>query len=254
MVSPRPALVRVVIRAVLIGTILQVPAVTSAYETDIHFTFTMFLAELAGFSQTEAFEIAKYDQGVDDDPATQPMQDISSTGTQRRAAYHFVNQARVTELRARAAECAVSGQPPRSHRMGTFFHALEDLYSHRSFGPALGHLTAGHAADKPWYNPGGMVQMAEGKFNELLSLRLCVAMTGARRIQAEKRFAPAKALLEGWAQREYNLGTVSDDQGPERWAEFQKRLYAERFGVYTGYWAQYRDWKLAQDRNSWREQ
>jgi hypothetical protein len=256
MLARRAAAVRAGARVLLIAAIVQTPPVVRAYEFDVHFTFTMFLAELAGFTEQEAFEIASHDQGIDDNPATQPMSDITSTGGDRRARYHFVSRLRQAELRTGASECAPPRPPSRWDRMGTFFHAFEDLFSHRNFGPAVGHLTAGHSPDKPWYDPGAFVQMAQGKFDELRAFRsFCGGSTDARAAQAAQAFAQAKGILEAWAQQEYQLGTVSDDQGPERWAELRKRLYGARLSAYTGQWVQsYRAWKEAQVRRSWREQ
>src|SRR5437867_3234971 len=59
-----------------------------AYEAQVHFGITMWVAELRGFSEAEAYEIAKHDQAVDDDPETEPFWDWDSAGIRSRSEYH----------------------------------------------------------------------------------------------------------------------------------------------------------------------
>src|SRR5437867_11935506 len=74
-----------IIIVTLIGWVI--PA--HGYEHDVHLSLTMWLTEVAGFSTQEAYEIAKYDQATDDDPATQPLPTVlTGRGTDRREKYH----------------------------------------------------------------------------------------------------------------------------------------------------------------------
>ena len=78
----------------------------SAYEFPVHFTFTMWLAETAGFPEREAWEIAKFDQGTDEDPATEPsIYSIDPASVKRREDYHFPTARRLSQLQGLAQGC-----------------------------------------------------------------------------------------------------------------------------------------------------
>lgn len=224
-----------------------------AYEQPIHLTLTMFLAETAGFAELDAFDIAKFDQAIDDDPATDPLPTISDPGVTRRRLYHFVDRKRAEELRLRAMTCVPAGT--RFRRLGNYLHALEDLFSHRNYGAGVGHLFTWHAADKPWHDPGAVVQMAVGKFDALIAYgEACGGKSAAEVQRVRNAFSNVKTLLEAWAQQEYALGTVSDDQGPERWADLTKRLYGTHLTAYTARWEpMYSQWAATQAQNSWKD-
>ena len=77
------------IRGLSIALILILQLVLSvnkpvAYEENVHYELTRFLAVSAGLKDDIAFEIARADQGTDEDPATSPW---SYTA---RKMYHFV--------------------------------------------------------------------------------------------------------------------------------------------------------------------
>lgn len=233
---------------VLVLSLVAVRPVKS-YELPVHFTFTMYLAELAGFTEAEAFEIARYDQAIDDNPATSPMPQISSFGVERRSAYHFINNTRGNALRADAFACV--GAVGWLRRTGIYLHAQEDLFSHRTFGATAGHLTAGHSPDKPWYEPGAFVEMTNAKFQALSSLK---AACRRRAPLTNVRFSDVTSVIEAWAQQEYAVGTVGDDHGPERWEALTRRLYGSRLSAYTVYSTKtYQEWEALQERNSWNE-
>ena len=98
-----------------------------AYDKPVHLSFTMMLAERAGFAREDAFELAKYDQATDDDPATQPY----TRDTQQRRDYHFA-QDREREARRRAAfACNRQSWDVASYRAaGQYLHMIEDGFSH----------------------------------------------------------------------------------------------------------------------------
>jgi len=62
-----------VVAILTLSQILLLPAYSTAWETDVHLGLTRWLAEKAGFSPSQAEEIAWGDQGVDDEWATAPV-------------------------------------------------------------------------------------------------------------------------------------------------------------------------------------
>jgi len=122
-----------------------------AYEKDVHYDLTRYLALWAGFSEGEAEEIARANQDLDDNPATSPLPgpdfcpkrlplamlpspavlnvickddpEFQRMITAQRA-YHFVNGKRLEELRS-------SAFASRNLRiLGHYLHALQDVFSH----------------------------------------------------------------------------------------------------------------------------
>src|SRR5947207_9460388 len=78
----------------------------AAYDVAVHFSFTLWLAEMVGFREDDAFDLAKFDWGTDDDPNTTPLPYTPTAGaTKRRELYHFVNDARLNALRQTAEAC-----------------------------------------------------------------------------------------------------------------------------------------------------
>src|SRR5207253_1412285 len=124
--------------AVIISLGFVSPAQT--YERDVHLSVTAWLLELAGFQQDEAYEIAKFDQAVDDNPNMQPLWDLSGTGVRRRELYHFVNGSRLEDLKQNAYRCFPGKMTAKNYRdIGTFLHAKEDRYAHKDYDARLGH-------------------------------------------------------------------------------------------------------------------
>jgi hypothetical protein len=208
------------------------PAV--AYEFAVHFSLTMWLAETVGFSEAEAFEIAKYDQATDDNPLTHPFSDLhDSQGVRKRADYHFVGRIRLGELK-RGARCAKRGAMTalELERIGHYLHALEDSYSHKENGKRLGHLFSWHTPDKPWAKPGDFVAMVQGKFQALLLLGASCARRPRKPEQARAIFEESAPVLRQWIVDEFEAG-VDDPESPGRFEALARRLYRDRYGVYV---------------------
>src|SRR5262249_36642697 len=72
---------------------------TGLYEQDVHFLLTRTLALRAGFTPAEADEIARADQGVDENPRTSPFANVEA-----RRQYHFTSDARRAEMRESAVK------------------------------------------------------------------------------------------------------------------------------------------------------
>lgn len=131
------------------------------YEEDVHRDVTMALALAAGISQPVAARIGRADQWVDDNPATNPTQVFG--GEEPRALFHFTTAQRRGEMYAAFDR---SGSP---EDFGTFLHAEQDSYSHAGYGPATGHLLAGHAPDKTYNDPEKADRMALDTYTRLTS-------------------------------------------------------------------------------------
>ena len=115
-----------------------------AYEEDVHFILTIFLADQAGINEQIAYELAKYDQGTDDDPATEPFfgGGILSLGLTARTMFHFADVLRLNEMAVAAKKCDLK-------ETGQFLHTAEDHFSHAGYSSIWGHLTGGHRPDIP---------------------------------------------------------------------------------------------------------
>ena len=184
-----------------------------AYDKELHLTFTVVLAELAGFSEMEAIEIANFDQGTDEDPGTQPFKD-----SEARRLYHFVDSTRLEGMRRDALSCK-SGKLTQSQfrQIGQYLHALEDFHAHRGFGHRFGHLLEGHAPDRPWHDPGQFVSMVEAKFDALVRLMTRCSSASKTAEQARWDFSKVRGRLELWVEQESQAGVRGDEQSPSRW-------------------------------------
>lgn len=137
------------------------------YEDDVHRDLTVALAYAAGFSMKDAKIIGKWDQDVDDDPKTSPF-----AGVEARALYHFTTAQRRTDLwsmfewnATRNTEFAFYES---LRRLGVFFHADQDSFSHEGYGPGIGHALAGHAPDQTFNDVPKADRMARATFDRLV--------------------------------------------------------------------------------------
>lgn len=223
-----------------------------AYEEPVHLWLTAWLSDVAGFSSTEALEIAMYDQATDDDPKTNPL-GVGPDGVRRRADFHFVSGSRLHELERKARSC-YPGQmtPPQLQAIGQYLHALEDVYSHRSYGPRLGHAVTLHTPDKPWSNPAGFVEMVLAKFDAILALRSKCSIGSRSLREGQAEFARVRPLLDAWKDREYDAG-VDDPESPSRFDTLTRQLYGAKYDLYvTTYHSRYDEWRQRRAREGWR--
>jgi RHS repeat-associated protein len=172
---------------------------TGRYEEDVHRALTRVLALAAGFSDAHATRIAAADQGVDDNPQTNPLQAgwrDPFSGLPALQQYHFTTIGRRDQMwldfvniaTARAAEDALDA-------LGVFLHTQQDSFSHAGFGPTFGHVPKGiadaalqamsddasplvgdpripealHAVDKTYMRPQIADQMARNTFSYLVA-------------------------------------------------------------------------------------
>jgi hypothetical protein len=119
----------------------------------VHEGLTYVVARAAGFSTSQAATIARADQGVDEDPDTEPFSSHAA-----RRDYHFTTQGRRDQMWGAFASTG------SLKSLGVFFHAQQDSFSHAGFGPTKGHLSAGHAPDKTYTDPAKAFTMAANTY------------------------------------------------------------------------------------------
>jgi hypothetical protein len=145
------------------------------YELDFHFSAVYYILRAKGFTSREANQVAGFSQGVDDNPATEPLW----TSAENRAKFHFSGsgpeQATIrNDPTARANVVAalknLSGKPvseKQARALGGALHTYADTWSHEGFTawhsdklnrrtggwrPNVGHADAaegGTAPDRP---------------------------------------------------------------------------------------------------------
>jgi len=231
-------------RAAIAAAALAVAPASFAYETPVHFTVTLWLAEATGFSEADAFEIAKYDQATDDDPETQPLPDWTSTGTKRREAFHFVDSKRLAQLQSDARGC-----DPK--KIGQYLHALEDEFSHRNYGPKLGHALSGTTPDKPWTYPGQFFAMVERKFDALKTLRSKCGSSRSAQTTAPRNFSSSLDAIKAWVNEEHDAGAIPPGS-PGRWNALLPKIYLDRYDAYKVQMSEYAKWVDGRKRNGWK--
>jgi hypothetical protein len=216
--------------------ILILPGLSEAYEEDVHFFLTLFLADVAGFPFAEATALARYDQATDDDPATTPLPTRSDPlAISHRALYHFVNAARFVAVEEAALQ-ACDVKP-----IGQYLHVVEDFYAHRNYEPVLGHLLSGHAPDKPYLDPETATTMAGQKFSVLVRLAEACRSTTAPRARWKEISVRVKAFLSA---------RPPDPRTGANWNTDRDRLKmlirSEGLSSYEQAWEDYNKWKRQQ--------
>lgn len=209
----------------------------AAYEAEIiHFSLTMWLAESAGFSSDDAYELAKYDAATDVDPETEPtptgVRALSAAAVMRRRQFHFVTDERLKDMLSGprgAQECTADRITLGEFRaMGQYLHALEDKYAHERYPyPKFGHMLVGEAPDYPWFSPGAFMRMIDKKFTALVEMhRNC---TNRR---TERSLGRYRERLERWESEEVAAGT-GNLGSLDRWQELTRDLYGARYQEFT---------------------
>jgi hypothetical protein len=226
-------------------------ATPQAYETPVHLGITMALAEMAGFSNAEAFEMAKFDQATDDDPATDPL---PSLAVNARRDFHFVTFSRLGELRMAAQKCRATPDAAEFKAIGQYLHAFEDTYSHRGWGPLAGHAIALHTPDKPWTEPNAFRDMFVQKWGELLLIRRTCIRRAVDIDALTARFSRAVKAVETWVIAETQAGLGDPSLSSEaRWEALRHELFGSDFDRYAkGAVRDYDGWVQSQRLGPWR--
>lgn len=140
---------------------------------------TGYIAYQAGFPAPVANAVAYHDQFVDVNPSTNPIRNWYNPGVLEQ--YHAFMpafgspsdvQGRRQELLGAAIVGAVQGN---EQPIGTYFHFLQDSYSHAdfySFGGkgGVGHGLAGTGPDLPYMDQAKAMNMANATYNDMVFL------------------------------------------------------------------------------------
>ena len=224
-------------------------ASAGAFELPVHLSLTVWLAELAGFSDTDAFLMAQYDQATDDDPTTSPMPGLTrGAAVGNRRQYHAFRDGTTPRRSNPLPKCADRSRiaTDEFRLIGQFLHRLEDQYSHRCCGPILGQLVLGDAPDKPWYAPAEFVSMVEDKFNQLLSIGSVCGNLRRSTAEARSLFDAARRPLDNWARNAHQYA-AEDADNEKRWEMLLVDLYGPEHARYiTNALAEYAAWKQKQ--------
>ena len=140
------------------------------YEEDVHRDLTRMLAYAAGFSEKQSNQIAESNQRVDDDLHTSPYFNHKA-----REDFHFTTEERRNELWEGFKTEVKNGAGQAEAALGRYFHALQDSFSHKKYGPGIGHLLAGHDPDKTDLRQDVAESMAKETFKKMIDARTLMA-------------------------------------------------------------------------------
>src|SRR5438876_1155189 len=115
--------------ALSLGVAIETGSRANAFDEPVHLSLTIWLAVMANFPETDAFQFGQFDQATDDDPDTSPLPPLAVA--QRRLYHAFGGPSAVGELESRVSCTRDAITPLEFKRIGQFLHALEDEYSHR---------------------------------------------------------------------------------------------------------------------------
>ena len=136
-----------------------------AYEKDVHYNLTKYLALQAGFSGPDSEKISFANQQIDENQATTATKfAFGSTFEKQKRAWHFASNERVAEVLTQAF---ASGD---LSELGAALHCYQDsLFAHKKY-----RKNASHAAASIFGNPddtsrdvGMALEMAQGTFDIL---------------------------------------------------------------------------------------
>jgi len=133
------------------------------YGQDVHHDLTLWLPGQAGFPAGSAGDIAKANQGLDDNWGTNAI-----TNPFAAAYWHIVNDNQLDRLRQQAFD--VTGD---HSTLGQYLHALQDTYSHDGWWPAWpGHLFGWHGSDNVCNDVNKAIEMARDTYHQLRAYRM----------------------------------------------------------------------------------
>ena len=143
-----------------------------AYEEDTHFMVTYVLLRAAGFTDSEALTVARYDQGMDDSPGTVAAGGIGGIipNVAEESLWHSIpTDGKAQSVIGRRAEMwkqtlSIKDPTTQLKMLGVFYHYQQDFWAHRyhqnsdpaNFDPystPFGHAKHGHQPDRPPFDP-----------------------------------------------------------------------------------------------------
>ena len=181
---------RLVLSALLVSVIMApavYPVVPGAYEKDVHYYLTFFLAVATCFEPIEAYLIASGDLSVDKDSDVYPLptvEDVKSSDYSRYSRsllkFHAMGTKEEVDPILRRMKTGVHdsfrSEGPKAGVLvsyGIYLHALQDSFSHRGYTRIIGHLLdslRGRDPDSLATNPGKSLQMAQATVADMLEV------------------------------------------------------------------------------------
>lgn len=131
-----------------------------AYEKDVHFSLTFAVSRMAGFTYTEALEIASANERVDENDTTAASMVIAfekdSFEARKRRNWHALDDSREAVMIRRDELWTRAAGGKNLVYFGQYLHFLQDTFSHREvkgeewkpYGWSIGHAMKGHQPDR----------------------------------------------------------------------------------------------------------
>lgn len=141
-----------------------------AYDTDTHFYETYILARYVGIGHDVALHFATFNEYIDQNSWTSPMNPLLLTGTRTRRLFHFPiplvnrysysNATKQFGIKLNVLDLAQENSPMGNELLwtglkkgdmqlvGAGLHVLMDTFGHAGYSPSIGHLYQGHGPDR----------------------------------------------------------------------------------------------------------
>jgi tetratricopeptide (TPR) repeat protein len=148
------------------GLFLLSPAPAFAYDHEVHYAWTYYLALHAGYTKRQAFQIGSAAYSVDEDAETNPLENsglgdgilgaerlptVNKKVTRIWRDFHCFERAGQSAQEARDARQTREGElwdlAKKQRNPGILLHYLQDSYSHHGYDDTRGHFAAGHTPD-----------------------------------------------------------------------------------------------------------
>jgi hypothetical protein len=164
-----------------------------AYDTDTHFYETYMMARYVGIGHDVALHLATFNEFVDNNAMTSPMNPLILTGERMRRLFHFPvplmdrysygSGSKQFGVKVNSLDTAQENSPMGNElvwtglkkgdmdMVGAGLHVLMDTYGHSDYSPSLGHLYQGHGPDRSFQYYEKHQRMSKTLINVLSLIR-----------------------------------------------------------------------------------
>lgn len=169
------------------------PAPAHAYDHEVHYAWTYYLALHAGYTKRQAFQVGSAAYSVDEDAETNPLENsglgdgilgaerlptVNQKVTRIWRDFHCFERTGVSAQEAKEARQTREGDlwdlARKQRNPGILLHYLQDSYSHHGYDDTRGHFAAGHTPDFLSHNRLASVNMTLRTLTVLQDFRLGV--------------------------------------------------------------------------------